>query len=151
VIEACIAGAQVGEQLGREHARAIAGPSMTQRLHMALEIAGAARDDMGFLRALEARVGNSVLAAESVPAAIAVLCYAQADPLRTIALCATMGNDTDSIATMAGALAGALRGQQALPAALLQEFLQANASEYGLPGLADQLAAVAAVRSGSLR
>jgi ADP-ribosylglycohydrolase len=148
VIEACIEGARMGQQLGRERARTVAGPSVPERLKLALNIAAQARDDMAFLRTLEAQVGNSVLAAESVPAAIGVLLYAQADPLRTIALCSTAGNDTDSIATMAGALAGALRGHQALPAAMLEEFLLVNGTEYGLPELVDQFTAIAAARCG---
>lgn len=149
VIAACVEGARIGERLGREQARAVAGPSLPQRLQMALAIAASARDDLEFLRQIEATVGNSVLAAESVPAAIAVVRYAQADPLRTIALSSTIGNDTDSIATMAGALAGALRGERALPPQLLQEFCAVNGSEYGLTDLVQGLAAIAAQRHGA--
>jgi ADP-ribosylglycohydrolase len=143
VIAACIDGAAIGERLGRSHARAIAGPRLSSRLEMALDIADAARDDEGFMQLLEARVGNSVLAAESVPAAIGCFAYAQGDPLRTIALGASMGNDTDTIAAMAGALCGALVGERALPAALRDEFMAVNEAEYGLRGLAAALAALA--------
>lgn len=143
VIAACIDGAAIGERLGRRHARAIAGPRLSARLEMALDIADAARDDDSFMQLLEARVGNSVLAAESVPAAIGCFAYAQGDPLRTIALGASMGNDTDTIAAMAGALCGALVGERALPAALRDEFMAVNEAEYGLAALAAALAALA--------
>jgi ADP-ribosylglycohydrolase len=144
VIAACIDGAAIGERLGRTHARAIAGPRVSARIEMALDIADAARDDETFMQQLEARVGNSVLAAESVPAAIGCFAYAQGDPLRTIALGASMGNDTDTIAAMAGALCGALVGERALPADLRDEFMAVNEAEYGLRRLARAIAALTA-------
>jgi ADP-ribosylglycohydrolase len=92
---------------------------------------------------MERTVGNSVLAAESVPAAIGVVAYAKGDPLRTIALSASIGNDTDSIATMAGAIVGAWVGTHALPQALMAEFRAANAAEFDLDELASGLSDIA--------
>lgn len=143
VLAACMAGAVQGERLGRERARAVAGPRVPARIEMALDIANRSRDDIAFLREMECRVGNSVLAAESVPAAVGVLAYAKGDPLRTIALSATIGNDTDSIATMAGAIAGAMHGESALPAELLAEFLRVNSADHALDALCRDLATIA--------
>lgn len=145
VIEAALAGGAHGDALARRHARLAAGPNFLARTRMALDIARVARargDDRGFLERLEGEVGNSVLAAESVPSALAILAYADADPLRTIALAASCGNDTDSIATMAGAIAGAMHGRAALPQAMLAEFCAVNAA-YGLEALAAGLADLA--------
>lgn len=142
VIEAALAGGAHGEQLARRHARLAAGPNFLARTRMALDIARVARagyDERRFLERLEREVGNSVLAAESVPSALAILAYAGADPLRTIALAASGGNDTDSIATMAGAIAGAMHGRAALPQGMLSDFCAVNA-DYGLDGLAHSLA-----------
>lgn len=147
VIAACLRGAATGTALGRERARSVPGPKFEARARMALEVARNAPDDLAFLRALEAQVGNSVLAAESVAAAIGVLAYAQGDAMRTISLAATAGNDTDTIAAMAGALAGALQGERRLPADLLREFLQVNEPEYQLDTLARRLADVAEQRT----
>lgn len=147
VIEAAREGARIGERLARQHARQVPGPRYLARLEMALQIAAESRDDMAFMRRVEQQVGNSVLAAESVPAALAVVLYAQADPLRTISLSASMGNDTDSIATMAGAISGALCGSAALPAELVAEFRRANAHDFDLDAMASGLAALA--RHGS--
>ncbi|HET7867382.1 MAG TPA: ADP-ribosylglycohydrolase family protein [Burkholderiaceae bacterium] len=143
VVSAALAGARIGERLAREQARAVAGPNYLARLEMALGIAREARDDYAFMRQMERIVGNSVLAAESVPAAVGVVAYAKGDPLRTIALSASMGNDTDSIATMAGAIAGALTGTQALPQDLLAEFRAANQAEFDLDALAAGLSDIA--------
>jgi ADP-ribosylglycohydrolase len=143
VLEAAESGARFGEQLAREHARLVAGPSYLARLRMALRIARESHSDDAFLRRMESEVGNSVLAAESVPAALGVVAYAQGDPLRTIALSASIGNDTDSIATMAGAIVGALRGTAALPQELMHEFKRVNAAEFDLDSLSAGLASLA--------
>ncbi|QGZ43315.1 ADP-ribosylglycohydrolase [Pseudoduganella flava] len=142
VLDAALQGACIGEALARDAARVVAGPSFLARTQMALRIAAEAHSDLAFLQTLEREVGNSVHAAESVPAALGVLAYAQADPLRTISLCASVGNDTDSIATMAGAIAGAMAGTAALPQDLLAEFRQVNAA-YRLDDMAAGLARLA--------
>jgi len=140
VVAACIEGAAIGERIGRERARSVAGPHMSTRLEMALEIARTCSDDLVFLRRMEAAVGNSVLAAESVPAAVGVLAYARGDARRTVSLAASIGNDTDTIATMAGALCGALVGMRPLPADWLHEFREVNDPVYDLATLAAGLA-----------
>jgi len=143
VLSACLEGAAIGERIARQRARSVAGPRLSTRLNMALDIALNATDDRRFLRDMEERVGNSVLAAESVPAAVGVLAYAKGDPLRTIALASSIGNDTDSIATMAGALAGAMGGMASLPSGLLAEFRRVNDAEYDLQAMATGLSALA--------
>ncbi len=143
VLDGALEGGRLGEQLARRHARQVAGPSFMARLQMALRIARHARNDHDFLLTMEREVGNSVLAAESVPAALGAVAYANGDPLRTIALCASIGNDTDSIATMAGAIVGALRGRGALPQDLLAEFVAVNGAEFDLEAMAGGLAQLA--------
>lgn len=143
VLAAAVRGGRIGEQLARERARSVAGPNYLARLEMALRIADEARDDYSFLVNMEKMVGNSVLAAESVPAALGVVRYARGDALRTIALCSSIGNDTDSIATMAGAVVGALRGTAALPPDLLEEFVAVNRADFNLDQMADGLARIA--------
>ena len=143
VLRAALDGARIGERLARDNARLVAGPSHLARLELALQIAAESHGDYDFLCQMERVVGNSVLAAESVPAALGVVAYAKGDPLRTIALCSSIGNDTDSIATMAGAIVGALRGTAALPQDMLAEFRAANARDFDLDVLAFGLAEIA--------
>jgi ADP-ribosylglycohydrolase len=144
IIEACFEGGRIGAALAKSSARVVAGPRYLARLELALDIAVRASDDRAFLREMESTVGNSVLASESVPAAIGAFFYAKGDPRRTIELCASIGNDTDSIATMAGALAGAMHGTKGLPKDLYEEFHAVNAKEYALDSLATDLAGIAA-------
>lgn len=53
---------------------------------------------------------------ETVPVVLALFYLAEGDPERTIIYGANFGRDADTIASMAGALAGALHGVDALPA-----------------------------------
>ncbi|MDE1990963.1 MAG: ADP-ribosylglycohydrolase family protein [Rhizobiaceae bacterium] len=143
VVRACREGGMVGERLAADHARVPPGPRFLTRLDMALEIAARASDDRRFLVDLESAIGASMLASESVPTAIAIFAYAKGDPLRTVALSATAGNDTDTVATMAGAMAGAMAGTAKLPQALYREFMAVNDAEFQFDTLAAGLAAIA--------
>jgi ADP-ribosylglycohydrolase len=57
---------------------------------------------------------------ESVPAAFGILYMADGDPAETIVGCANFGRDADTIATIGGAIAGALRGADRIPAAWIE-------------------------------
>ncbi len=52
---------------------------------------------------------------ETVPVALALFFLAQGDPEQTIIYGANFGRDADTIASMAGAIAGAYAGAGALP------------------------------------
>lgn len=144
IVQACRDGSIRGARLATLHARVPPGPRLLKRLDMALEIAAGSTDDRQFLYDLDAAIGASVLASESVPTAIAIFAYAGGDPLRTVALAATVGNDTDTVATMSGALAGAMHGRQGLPPSLYEEFMAMNDGEFGFEELAAGLGHIAA-------
>jgi len=54
-----------------------------------------------------------------------------------------LGNDTDSIAAIAGSLAGALRGFDALPQDTYATFAEANRAEHDIEQIADGLVRIA--------
>jgi ADP-ribosylglycohydrolase len=56
---------------------------------------------------------------ETVPVALSLFYLADGDPRQTIVYGANFGRDADTIASMAGALAGAFRGASAMPGAWL--------------------------------
>jgi ADP-ribosylglycohydrolase len=60
-------------------------------------------------------VGTSLATQESVPAAFAVLAASPGDPWHACLLAASLGGDCDTIAAMAGAIAGACHGLGAFP------------------------------------
>ncbi|HEY6790222.1 MAG TPA: ADP-ribosylglycohydrolase family protein [Trebonia sp.] len=82
------------------------------------------------------QVGTSLATAEAVPAAFAVLAVAGDDPWQACLLAASLGGDSDTIAAMAGAVAGACHGMSAFPAHAIATI---DAHGLNLADLADSL------------
>ena len=97
------------------------------------------------LRGIEASVGNSVMTVESVPAAVGIFVAAGGDPLESVVGGTNVGNDTDTIAAMAGSLAGALRGIAAVPVDLVTTVKAVNSED--IEGLARGLTDLAWARA----
>jgi hypothetical protein len=60
---------------------------------------------------------EAVFPLEMAPCALALCLIARGDAEQALLGCANFGRDADTIATIGGAIAGALRGAEALPAA----------------------------------
>lgn len=129
VAQACLWGARFGEELGAREGRLVAGPSVPRRIELAIDEALRARDLEQAVRGIEASVGNSVMMVESAPAAVGVFVAAGGDPLESVVGGTNIGNDTDTIAAMAGSLAGALRGISAVPADLFATVKSVNSED----------------------
>ncbi len=145
VVRATIQGAQRGEELARTHpsARVVPGPSIARRIKLSVQLALAAESLEEALSDIEALIGNSVMACESVPAAVGLFAYAQGDPWKTVVGGASIGNDTDTVAAIAGSLAGALRGFRSIPRSKYEEFAAANRAEHDLEEIASGLVQIA--------
>jgi len=132
VIQVAIEYAYTEVPLGRE---------LAVRIEKALEVAGKCRDVYEFRAPYYARFLNSVNAfsvLETVPAALALLYIARGDPQVAIVGAANLGRDCDSSACIAGEIAGALAGIEALPAHWVQQVNVAN-PEPSLPEVARQV------------
>ncbi len=92
--------------------------------------------------AVAARTGTGVAAAESVPAALAAFLVRPDSFVETVRYAISLGGDTDTIASMAGAVAGARLGEQAVPA----RWRQRTEAAPLLVELADRLADAAGAR-----
>ncbi|MEV6410557.1 ADP-ribosylglycohydrolase family protein [Kribbella sp. NPDC051718] len=82
-------------------------------------------------------VGTSLASQESVPAAFAVLAAYPDDPWLAVRLAASVGGDTDTIAAIAGAIAGACHGLNGFPTDARTTV--ANVNNLDLDTLATQL------------
>lgn len=69
---------------------------------------------------------EAAFALEMVPCALAVVAAARGNPRETILGAAHMGRDADTIASMAGELAGALQGADALPPDWVERITSVN-------------------------
>lgn len=141
VVEASLAGARLGEKIGREEGRSAPGPSVVRRIEIAVEEALRASSFEEALRNIEAAVGNSVMMVESTPAAVGIFVAAKGDPVQCAVGGTNIGNDTDTIAAMAGAMAGALKGPNAISQDMRDTIQSANDED--IAGLADGLTKIA--------
>ena len=71
-------------------------------------------------------VGSGLGMAEAVPAAFGIFVAAGGDPFLSCVGGANAGDDTDTVGCIAGSIAGAFRGFQAVPGDLYQQLLAAN-------------------------
>lgn len=142
--KAAIAGARAGEALGPEMGRVVGGASVARRLDLALTIAAQCADDPDrAIVELEEAIGNGVAMAEAVPTAIA-LAVVVSDPWRAILAAVNAGNDSDTIAMIAGAVAAAWHGLGATPPRLVAELEAVNRLD--LAATARSLAGIASRR-----
>lgn len=115
VIRATLTGARKGEEAGRKFGRIVPLPSVPQRMEWAVSIALNSRDISQATRRLSETIGTGLPAYESVPTAIGIFLACNGNPKRCVLAGANIGNDTDTIASMAGALSGALNGFRHVP------------------------------------
>ncbi|WP_350257270.1 ADP-ribosylglycohydrolase family protein [Scrofimicrobium sp. R131] len=116
-------------ELGRAVARAAeavappaVGPSFTARWEWARTYLGQVSDPA---RAAYDVVGTTVLATESVVVALALV-ELEADPWSATCLAAGLGGDTDTIATIVGAIHGSTSGVEAFPASARAQLAEVN-------------------------
>ncbi|NWF26251.1 ADP-ribosylglycohydrolase family protein [Streptomyces sp. PKU-EA00015] len=90
---------------------------------------------------LGARRPSRLHAVEELPIALGMLLVCDGDFRRTVLSCVNYGRDCDSIATMAGAIAGALHGEAAVPREWAERVAEASRVDLHAPAL--ELTAVA--------
>ncbi|MDO5439123.1 MAG: ADP-ribosylglycohydrolase family protein [Erysipelotrichaceae bacterium] len=142
VFEAGLYGAMHGEEIGIKLGKRLATPSIPKRMILAREIALKRKDDMeACLKELTDILGSGLAAAEAVPCAFGILFLTGGDPLQAVIGGVNIGNDTDTVATIAGSIAGALNGSAAIPEEFAELIEQANG--FDLKKLAEDLERVA--------
>lgn len=142
IIEAGIYGAVEGQKRGAAASQSIAGASVVRRIDLALEVVQRAQDKQEALRELADLVGSGLQINEAVPAAFGILLNYDCDPMESLFGGVNIGNDTDSIATVAGAVTGAMHGWKVYPEHYLPLLDQAN--KFDLKSLARDFDAVMA-------
>lgn len=110
IFEAGIYGAKRGAEIGIERGFQIAGPSVVKRMEWAREIVSREEDPVAGLCAIREIIGTGIHVSESVPAVFGILCLSKGDADKGIQYAVNIGDDTDTIATMAGAILGGLNG-----------------------------------------
>ena len=126
VVRAALHGARRGEAAGMEQGRTLPLPSVPRRIELAVSLALNATDADAANRSFAHIIGTGLAAYESIPTAVGIFVAAGGDPLRSVIAGANVGYDTDTISSMAGALAGALKGFDAVPRELFRQVQEEN-------------------------
>ena len=126
VLQASLYGAREGERLGREIASDIPGPSVVKRLEIAIDIGLGKGSPEEKMKLLGERIGSGLHIAEAVPTAIGFVAANPNDAMGALIGAVNVGYDTDTVATMTGAITGALYGAAAFPDHFLPVLEEAN-------------------------
>jgi len=141
IVRAARAGATLGAALGSREGRHVAGPSVAARIDLACSLALRADDIDEAVEAITATVGTGLAAAEACPAAVGFVVAAGGDPYLAAIAATNAGDDSDTVGCMAGSIAGALSGIQAIPEELYKQVCEVN--NLDLEALADRLTPLA--------
>lgn len=120
VVQAGIYGAERGELLSRGSCAVLAGPSVVKRMKMAAAIGMTAGSLEEATTELADLVGSGLHISEAVPAVFGIVVAAKGDLNEAIVGAVNIGSDTDTIASMTGAVLGALTG----PGELKESYLE---------------------------
>jgi ADP-ribosylglycohydrolase len=125
-------------RIAADRGRWVAGADVAARIEWATGLV-AGRTQAQAAELIYTLVGTSLATQESVPAAFAVLAAVPGDPWHACLLAASLGGDCDTIAAMAGAIAGACHGVTAFPPEAIAVI---DAQGLDLAALADDLYAL---------
>lgn len=110
VVQAGLYGAERGEELVRGSCAVLAGPSVIKRMKMAVAIGLTAETIEQATTEIADQVGSGLHISEAVPAVFGIIVAAKGDLEEAIIAAVNIGSDTDTIASMTGAVLGALKG-----------------------------------------
>lgn len=115
VFDAALYGAANGLIRGKSRGTPCACPSVEKRIRLAISIGSQSDSWQEAIQTLSDIIGTGISIAESVPCVFGILAATRPDPMLGIIAGVNIGNDTDTIATMTGAIAGALYGAGNIP------------------------------------
>ena len=137
IAEATALGIQAASSAARR-GHWVAGADVAARIEWATSLV-ASHGQAEAAELIYTLVGTSLATQESVPAAFAVLAAVPADPWRACRMAASLGGDSDTIAAMTGAIAGACHGARSFPPEAIAAI---DAQGLGLAALAGDLLAL---------
>ena len=126
MIFAALGGAQLGEDIGKKIARQTGQRYPLPNLEYALELVEKAKDPFEAGTLIRTRIGSHFHVAETIATVFGIFYAAKGDPKASIIAAVNNGGDTDTIASILGALTGALHGIDALPQDWVQKVEQVN-------------------------
>jgi len=143
IIEAAKIGARRGARLGRIFPH----PSIDRKIEMCVQIVGRSSSAREMCREVYEVIGTGLSPAEAVPSAFAIFAKFGGMFKEAVITAANIGGDTDTIASIVGAITGAFAGVRTIPAKWLEIVERKNSLNLGY--YASKLATVALRRLGT--
>lgn len=125
IVEAGLYGARKGFALGSDHGIVVAGASVEKRINLAVELALRSSLETA-IQDIADYVGNGLHISEAVPAVFGLIVAAKGNTMDSIYAGVNIGYDTDTIATMIGAIVGTMNGVNSFPSTYLSLIQSAN-------------------------
>lgn len=148
IIQAGIYGAAKGEEIGMKISRTVGGASVTERIGMAVSLALLPETKEERLRKIYNLVGTGLHVSEAVPAAFGILLICNGDSMETVYEAVNIGYDTDTVAAIAGSIAGALNGTKGIKEEYFEIINREN--EISLEETAEKAAELAVKKNGEM-
>lgn len=124
IVNASLSGVKLASKLGL--GKKVVSPSVEKRIKMAIKIAKQYKDVFRIARELYDIIGFGMHIAETVPAAIGMFVGSKGNPIKAITAIVNTGGDTDTIASIVGAISGAYRGISAFNMTYIKKIEQIN-------------------------
>lgn len=146
LVQAALYGANRGMALSEGTCSVLAGPDVAKRIKLAVSIGMTSSSTDSATTEIADVVGSGLHISEAVPAVLGICVAAAGDPMEGIYAAVNIGSDTDTIASMTGAILGALHGSKRFPDKYVQMVEEANG--FDIQGLASGIAKLVAERGG---
>lgn len=126
VIQAALYGAEKGEEYGLAFSQDVPGPRVIDKMKLALEIGFSDLSKEEKFIEIRDRIGTGLHISDTVPSAFGYIASNQGHITETIFDCVNAGYDTDTLATIAGAVVGTYNGASQFPSTYLSIIENAN-------------------------
>lgn len=126
VVEAALTGARLGEEVGAKLARKTAQRYPLPNLEWALEIAEKAGNVNEAVEKIRRTIGSHFHVSETLATSMAIFYAGKGDFETGILAAVNNGGDSDTIASVVGALCGAFNGISAIPREWLKKIEEVN-------------------------
>ncbi|HOJ12246.1 MAG TPA: ADP-ribosylglycohydrolase family protein [Clostridiales bacterium] len=113
LVQAGLYGARKGFEIGGKKGIVLAGQSVERKINLAVEIALRSDSLKTAMTDIADLIGSGLMIHEAVPAAFGLLVAAKGNAMESICAGVNIGYDTDTTATIIGAMTGALQGVSA--------------------------------------
>lgn len=133
-------GTKAGEMYGKKIARITGQRYPYDNLELALEIAEKAGDPTEAGHLIRRKIGSHFHVSETLSTSFGIFYAAKGDFESGVIAAVNNGGDTDTIASIVGALSGALNGIQAVPKRWLEKVEEVN--QLGCESMADKFCAM---------